>query len=87
MILVTPANEHYTYTNQDCDEQQALLCDVVSSPRQYTLHGDVQVRLHAFDTIDAYKLGRAKDLFRPESNAHLFLKRLHRRLREVAAGR
>lgn len=87
MILVTPANEQYSYRDQDLDEYQALLCDVVSSPRQYTLHADAQVRLHAFDTIDAYKLDRAKDLLRPASNAHIFLSRLHRRLREVAAGR
>lgn len=86
-MITVAANTQYVSRDQELDEYQALLSDLSTHQSDYTLHGDARVRLHAFDTIDAYKLDRPTGLFRPASNAHLFLSRLYRRLREVAAGR
>src|SRR5712691_10078415 len=38
MITVTPANEHYTRSYQDCDEKQALLSDLHPHARDYLSH-------------------------------------------------
>ncbi len=48
MVYVTPANENYRYTNQDCDEQQALLTDLFANPRDYLAHADGQVRCYGY---------------------------------------
>jgi hypothetical protein len=84
MITITPANEHYTRSYQDCDEKQALLCALRTNQSDYTLHEDGEVRRMAAEAIDAYKLDRPPGLFRCESNAHLFLHRLYRHLRTLA---
>jgi hypothetical protein len=81
MITVTPAHAHYSRSNQDCDEKQALLSDLQYHPCDYTRHRDSSIRQAAEATREAYHLDRPEVHMLPASNAHLLLNRLYQRLR------
>ena len=86
MIHVTPHNKHYTYTNQDCDERQALLCDLQKSPDDYLTHKDPVVRNTADWALKYAGLRRIRAHFvqQNEQDANGALRQLYRRLRLLA---
>ena len=86
MITVTPANEHYTRSYQDCDEKQALLSDLHPHARDYLSHKDATVRSLADWTMEYYKIRNMRWSIQanPESARH-YLGKLYQRLRTIAA--
>ena len=56
MVSVTPISQHYTRSNQDCDEQQAILSDLGKAPRDYLAHVDGQVRSLADWTMEYWAI-------------------------------
>ncbi len=84
MVHVTPANEHYTRCNQDCDERQAILTDLSRNLRDYLAHQDAMVRCYA-DWAREYWGIRPIRGTKPDRHwATHYLHKLHIRLREVA---
>ena len=84
MVHVTPASEHYSYTMQDFDEQQAVLCDLRANPRDYLAHPDGMVRSYADWTMHHYGISVTRDTPRGPAFASWNLHKLYKRLREVA---
>lgn len=82
MIHVTPATQHYTYSNQDFDEYQALLCDLQKTPREYLAHTDGFVRSMTDWTMEYYKLRNLRPSIAHDHEAgRRYLRKLYQRLR------
>lgn len=87
MIQVTPANRYGTYTNQDCDERQALLCDLQANPGDYLAHADAEVRSLADWTMEHWGIRNIRQIpgIVDTTLANVSLGKLYKRLRQLAA--
>jgi hypothetical protein len=85
MTQVTPASQHYTRCNQDVDEQQAILSDLASNPRDYLAHPDGMVRSHADWALEYLGICVRRAIKNRDRKHGLeILAKLHKRLRDLA---
>lgn len=85
MITVTPLHQPYTYSYQDCDELQALLCDLQRTRSDYLRHPDSVVRSAADWTLEYFGLGHRSHCLTPDpAAAKASLYELYKRLRALA---
>lgn len=86
ITTITPANSHYRYSNQDCDERQAILSDLQRDAGSYLRHPDGQVRSLADWTLAYWGISNTRwpNVKPNERWAREYLGKLHRRLRELA---
>ena len=87
MIHVTPHNKHYTYSNQDFDERQALLCDLQKNQSEYLTHKDPVVRSTADWALEYTGIRRLRThlVQQNKQDATGALRQLYKRLRLLAS--
>ena len=85
MITARPTTEYIRYANQDCDERQALLCDLQANPRDYLSHPDGCVRSMADWAMELFKLRCVRPTVQRDVCAgKRYLDKLYARLRCLA---
>lgn len=74
------------YSNQDFDEQQAILRDLRENPRDYLAHADGMVRSLADWCMEDFGIRRLRiGTYKPDKSAgERQLIRLYKRLRELS---